>query len=196
MHLIATAFPPLLLLALAGCGYQQSNLSADTFADSELPASTTRPSDAGLPPAGGYKWGTLYRGDVRTVAVPIFTNRTFYRGVEFGLSKAVVNQIEAQSPYKVVPRERADSVVEGEIVRVRTRMISEATTALPQEQLYLLTVDFTWKDLRTGREYVRRKNFEQTAPWYPLLGEGRFVAEQQSIERLGLAIVQELQAEW
>ena len=160
---------------MAGCGYQQSGSAGD----------------------GGYQWSSLYRGDVRSVAVPIFTNKTFYRGVEFGLAKALVNQVEAQTPYKVVPPDRADTVLEGEVHRVRIRTISDdPRNALPQEQLYLFTVNFTWKDLRTGKILLARRNFEQTAPYYPTLGEGQFVAEQQNVERLALAIVQELQAEW
>jgi hypothetical protein len=50
--------------------------------------------------------------------------------------------------------------------------------------------------LRSGKILVRRESFEQTAPLYPTLGEDQFVAEQQNIERLALAIVQELQADW
>src|SRR4051794_15275394 len=65
------AFPFRLLLAVAltalpGCGYDQ----------------------AGAPPhstVGGYQWRSLYREDIRTVAVPIFTNRTFRRNLEFRL---------------------------------------------------------------------------------------------------------------
>ena len=77
-----------LLLAigmLAGCGY-------------------SRPGDYDHPTKSGYQWHSLYREDVQTVAVPIFTNREYRRGVEFSLSKAVINQLEAHSPYKVVLR--------------------------------------------------------------------------------------------
>src|SRR3954470_5944977 len=66
----------------------------------------------------GYQWRSLYREDVRTVAVPIFTNKTFRRGVEFQLTGAIVRQLEAKSPYKVVPKERADTILEGEIVDI------------------------------------------------------------------------------
>jgi hypothetical protein len=160
-----------------GCGYQQTGSTANA--------------------APGYRWSSLYRGDVKTVAVPIFTNKTFYRGVEFQLSKAIVSNLEAQTPYKVAPRERADTVLEGEITRIRARTISEARgAAIPQEQLYLVTVNFTWKDLRSGKILVQQKNFEQASHWYPTLGEGQFIGEQQNVERLALAIVQELQAQW
>lgn len=145
----------------------------------------------------GYEWKGLYREDVKTVAVPIFVNRTFYRGVEFDLSKAVVNQLEGRTPYKVAPRERADSILEGEIINVGVRTISQNQfSALPQEQLYTVTVNFTWKDLRNGKVLTSRHNFEQTAPYYPTLGEGQFAGNQENVERLALAIVEELQADW
>ncbi|MCS7032800.1 MAG: hypothetical protein NZ561_02265, partial [Phycisphaerae bacterium] len=68
--------------------------------------------------------------------------------------------------------------------------------AIPQEQLYKITVNFVWKDLRTGKILVERRNFEQTATFYPTLGEGRFVGSQQAAEQLARGIVQELQADW
>src|SRR4051794_24044087 len=83
----------LLAFVASGCGYSQ----------------------VGGEPSSGYQWRSLYREDVRTVAVPIFTNKTFRRGVEFQLTKAVVNQLEAKSPYKVVAKDRADTILEGEI---------------------------------------------------------------------------------
>jgi hypothetical protein len=145
----------------------------------------------------GYQWQSLYRQDVRTVAVPIFTTTSFDRGVELGLSAAVVKQIEANTPYKVVPATRADTVLEGQVVEVQAHTLgTNRKSGLPQEQLIALTVDFTWKDLRTGRVLVERRNFEQTAPFYPTLGEGRPAGRRQAVERLALAIVQELQADW
>ena len=171
------AAAPLLatVLLLAGCGY----------------------STVGSEPQGGYKWQSLYREDVKTVAVPIFANRDFRRGVEFALTKAIVNQLEAHSPYKVVPKERADTILEGEVTSVKLQTLSsDSTTAIPQEQLYIMTVNFTWKDLRSGRILVERRNFQQTTTFYPTLGEGEFVGSQNAAEKLALGIVQEMQADW
>ena len=166
-----------LLFALTGCGYKSGSGSE---------------SDS-----GGYHWGSLYRQDIRTVAVPIFTTRSFDRGVEFNLSQAVVKQIEATTPYKVVPRERADTILEGQVVDVQVSTLSTDTdAAVPQEQMLGLTIDFTWKDLRSGRILVERRGFEHSATYYPTLGEGRAIGRQQAVERLALAIVQELQADW
>jgi hypothetical protein len=165
------------LLLLAGCGYTQSG---------QAPASES-----------GYQWRSLYRGDIRTVAVPIFTNRDFARGVEFDLTKALIHHIEAQTPYKVVPRERADTVLEGEIVRVNLQTVSrDPLSSVPQEQLYQVVCSFVWKDVRSGRILVERRNLEQLTPFYPTLGENRWVGNQQGVERLALGIVHELQADW
>jgi hypothetical protein len=171
-----TGVVALLAQLLCGCGYQQYGSLAN---------------------AGNYPWHTLYRDDVKTVAVPIFTNRTYWRGVEFSLSKAIVNDLEAQTPYKVAPRDEADTVLEGEIANVRVRTLSNSPyTGVPQEQLYFVSVNFTWKDLRSGKILVQRHEFEQTAPFYPTLGEGRYVGDQLNIEQLAVAIVNELQADW
>ena len=165
------------LTASAGCGYTRSG---------DEPAST-----------GGYQWRSLYREDVKTVAVPIFQSKDYTRGVEISLTKALVNQLEAHSPYKVVPRERADTILEGEIASIRKTTISKDNhTAIPQEQLYVINVNFVWKNLRTGRILAERRNFEQTTTYYPTLGEGPFVGNQEAVERLALSIVQELQADW
>jgi hypothetical protein len=70
-----------------GCGYNQSGSSKNQL-------------------EGGYRWNSLYREDIQSVAVPIFTNMTFRRGIEFRLTESVVKNLEAFAPYKVVPRER------------------------------------------------------------------------------------------
>jgi hypothetical protein len=87
--------------------------------------------------------------------------------------------------------------LEGEIVSVELNTLSrDVRTNVPQEQLYIMTVNFRWTDLRSGRILVERRNFQQTAPFYGTLGEGEFVGSQNTIEQLALAIVQEMQADW
>ena len=154
-------------------------------------------STVGSEPVGGYQWHSLYPEDVKTIAVPIFTNKSFRRDEEFRLTKALVTQIEAKTQYKVVPRERADTILEGEIKSIDVRRVSDnAITAVPQENLYVVIVDFTWKDQRTGRIRVSRQNFEQDSTFYPTLGEGEFVGSQQAAEKLSAGIVEQLQADW
>src|SRR4051812_8513879 len=159
------------LLAISGCGYSTGN--------------------------HGYHWPSLYRQDVQTVHVPIFKNVTFNRGMEFALSKAVINQLEATTPYKVASADTADTILEGEITDVRTTYLSrDPKTTLPQEKLMTVTINFLWKDLRNGRILAQQRSFEQSVTYYPTLGEDRFVGSQDATEKLAVAIVHQLQADW
>ena len=164
------------IVLLGGCGYESSGET---------------------PNIAGYQWKSLYRSDVHTVAVPAFTTKDFHRGVELQVSDALIHQIEAFTPYKVVDRDHADTVIEGEVVQVSVNTLNlEETNGLPQEQLMSILVNFTWKDLRSGKILVERRNFEQTATYYPTLGEGQFVGTQSAAEQLAAAIVHEMEAAW
>lgn len=145
----------------------------------------------------GYTWGSTFRPGIRTVAVPAFQTQSFSRGDEVKLTQALIGQIESRTPYKVVPAERADTILEGTVVSTRLGTVSvDQQTALPQEQTYTLAVDFIWKDLRSGQILVERRNFEQTSTYYPTLGDGRFVGQQTTAEALAASIVDELTADW
>lgn len=177
-HLRASvALSAVVALAIGGCsGYQQTGTGSS---------------------ASNYKWTSLYRQDIQTVAVPIFSNIDFSRGDELALTKALITQIEQRTPYKVVDRDKADTIIEGQITRVRLQSVSsDRATSLPQEQLYTLRVDFVWKDLRTGKILVERRGFEQNATFYPTLGEGRQQGGLSAAEQLAIGIVQELEADW
>ena len=165
-------------LLAGGCGYSQS-------------------AEYAGPKQGNYQWHSLYREDIRTVAVPIFRNKTFTRGLEFQLTKAVINYMESSTPYKVVSRDKADTILEGEITQVKSDTISvDPRTTLPQEQAIRVSVNFIWKDLRSGKILAQQKGFQQDAMYYPTLGESSYIGKQTGMEKLAVAIVQELQADW
>ncbi|MGA2439350.1 MAG: LptE family protein [Tepidisphaeraceae bacterium] len=159
-------------LLLAGCGYQSGG-------------------------DGGWHWGSVYRQDIHSVAVPVFSSKDYHRGVEFQLSDSLAKRIEEFTPYKIEPRERADTVLEGEIVSiVPSTLTLNPYTATPQEQEYSIVVNFTWKDLRTGKILVSRVGFEQATTYFPNLGEGQYVAAENAVERLALGIVNEMEGPW
>lgn len=168
----------LLMITVTGCGYSQSGGENNK-------------------PQGGYHWSSLYREDIQTVAIPIFSTKDFHRGIEFRLTEAVIKQLELHAPYKVVPKERADTILEGQVTGVRVGTLSrDRFTNLPREQEVVITIDLTWKDLRTGKILLQRHALQQDGVFHPPLGEGEFTGAQQAIERFALVIVQEMQADW
>ena len=146
--------------------------------------------------ACGYSTHSLYNTNYRTVAVPVFANKTFRREWEFRLTEAVVKNIESRTPYKVTKQDHADTVLSGEIAEIQENVLTERTgTDLPRETQLTVVVNFTWKD-RTGRVIVERKGLNRSATEIPQLGESVVDAEQLAVERLAAAIVDQMQKEW
>jgi hypothetical protein len=99
----------------------------------------------------GYTTMPNYRTDVHTVRVKIFTNRTFRKGLEFQLEQALIHEIEAYTPYKVVNGDRpADTEICGTISVFTKGVLSVNNVNEERDVETTLTVDFSWKDLRSG----------------------------------------------
>jgi hypothetical protein len=189
-HLAHAVFSGVLALGVVGCGYSNGGGSAASFETGE-PAMPVKAAPR------GYQWKSLYRPGIETVAVDIFESKEFRRGDEFGLTTAIAKQIEATTPYKIASRDRADTLLEGSVRSIRRPVMSLSRNGgVPQEQFYELTVDFVWKDLRNGKILTSRTYFDQTTAYYPTLGEDAFVGQQSAAERLALAIVQQMEADW
>ena len=179
-----SALVALLLLAASGCGYSTGGTGDGAGA-----------SSASL--ATGYQWKSLHRPGIQTVAISVFTSREFRRYDEIRFTQALAKQVEAYTPYKLASRDVADTVLEGQIRSIRRPVLSSSSNGgVPNEQLFELAVDFTWKDLRSGKIIASRTLFDQTTAYYPTLGESSFVGGQTAAERLALAVVQQLEADW
>jgi Lipopolysaccharide-assembly len=144
----------------------------------------------------GYSTRPLYNSAYHTVAVPIFTNKSFRREWEFRLTEAVAKNIEYRTPYKLNSTDKADTVLTGEITDIQENVLTQrAGTILPQETEVTVIVNFTWKD-RNGRVLVERKGFNRSATEIMQTGERVTDAEQLAVERLAAAIVDQMQSEW
>jgi hypothetical protein len=104
----------------------------------------------------GYSTTELYPTQYTTVTVPNFENRSNDRTVEFTLREALIKELEQRTPYKAISGTGlADTQLTGTVVRVDRQLISrDANVGLPQEIEVTVTVDFQWRDLRTG-EVIR-----------------------------------------
>lgn len=145
----------------------------------------------------GYSTKPTYMKSVRTVAVPIFENKTFRRDWEFRLTEALDKNIEARTPFKIAPESDADTILSGTIVKIEESVLTRRYGLnLPQESQLTIVVNFVWKDTRNGRIIVERKEFARAATEIPQLNERVMDAEQSAIERTAAAIVDQLQTDW
>jgi hypothetical protein len=99
----------------------------------------------------GYHVGFRPRPGVRSVAVPIFENKTFRRELEIALTEAVVREIQQRTPLRVDDIEDADLVVEGTILDFRERVAVEGPDDEVLESVAIVTVGVRLRDRRTGR---------------------------------------------
>lgn len=99
----------------------------------------------------GYSTRPTYNPDIHTVRVPIFKNETFYRGLEFQLTEAVIREIELRTPYKVVSAgEPADTELTGTIKAFNKNLVIPDQLNLVRQTETTLAVEVVWKDLRPG----------------------------------------------
>lgn len=115
----------------------------------------------------GYRLGTgaLYDPNIKTVYVPVFSNRAFqttpFRGMEVDITRAIVREINAKTPFRVVSDPAAaDTELLGNIVSITKNIQNRNQQNLTREAEVVITVDLLWRDLRDGRNLTapRRGN--------------------------------------
>ncbi|MFG0330031.1 MAG: LPS assembly lipoprotein LptE [Phycisphaerales bacterium] len=149
---------------------------------------------------GGYSNESIFPGEVSTIAVPIFENRTLATGLERDITDALIKEIHARTPYRVVSSTAmADTTLEAVITGVEKEKLSQQRgSGLVQELIYSATVDFEWIDHRSGRTLAARKNFRAGALYIPSLPalERQEFAEFDIAEELAREIVDAMRDEW
>jgi len=150
-------------------------------------------------PACQYTHEAMYPTDVTTVAVPIFESRSFYQGVEFDVTEAITKEIERRTPYKVVSVEDADTVLEGVILEVDQRRLSQREDGgLAQELAFRILVDFTWTDARSGDVLRSRQGFDVVSRYVPAreVGETYRLAQHRAAAKLAEGVVAVMRSGW
>jgi hypothetical protein len=100
----------------------------------------------------GYNTNANYDLAIHTVRVPIFENRSFYQGLEFQLTRAVVREIETKTPYKVVGSDcNADTELTGLIRSFNKNILLENQLNEIRQGETTLSVEIVWRDLHTGK---------------------------------------------
>ena len=149
----------------------------------------------------GYTARNHYRPGIQTVAVPIWTRGkdVYRRNLEIDLTAALVKRIELDTPYKVTKKNRADTILTGSIDVIIQRVLSfNPDTGQPREKEVTFTVSFEWKDLRTGKNVVVRKNFDVAVVYLPdaPYNENFFLGSQKLMDKLALRIVETMETDW
>ncbi|HKB15989.1 MAG TPA: LPS assembly lipoprotein LptE, partial [Planctomycetota bacterium] len=136
----------------------------------------------------GYTAGVKMPGDVRSVAVPVFGNETFRRGLEYDLTAAVARAFLDRTDLRVCPVSEAEAIVRGRIRRATTPVLVERGPDALLESAALLTVEAELVGARSGR-VLARMTVTDRAEIAAARGETRAGAFQESIETIAERIV-------
>lgn len=182
-------------LSLRACVTRAAASAASLIVLASTPGCSSGKGESG----GGYTFGSGHRTDIRTVAVPIFDNRTFNHGLEIQLTEAIVKEIHRVTPWRVAPRDGAETVLSGVVTSAEIRKLSsQRESGLLQEGAVDLAVNFEWKSTSDGKVIVSRRNFRAAKPFVPARGaqERLEVGQISVIDQMAKDIVAELRGSW
>lgn len=154
----------------------------------------------------GYRMGsrTLYRGDIRTVYVPVVRNDSFRAELGTRLTEAIQKEIELRTPYKVVSDPSADSILSCLITFDDKQVLGETQNDDPRYLRTAVAVQVNWTDRRGGLLMENRVLppgelaffFGSSAAFTPEAGQSISTAQQRAIEQLAAHIVGHMETRW
>jgi hypothetical protein len=150
-------------------------------------------------PNQGYSFDSAHDASMYSINVPVFTNTTFSHGIELELTDAIVKQLKVATPWKVTSESTAQTTLTGKITDTRMQALSIGrTSGIVQEQAVLITIEFTWRDNRSGKILVSRRNFSASEIFVPSQGvlERVEVGQSGAIQKLARGVVDELRSSW
>ena len=145
----------------------------------------------------GYTTERPFPANVRSVYVEMFQTRDFRRELEFRLTEAVVKRIEMDTDYRIAKRQRADTVLSGELLEVQQNTLGDDfRTALPRETSATYIIRFRWQDQRNGRILAERERLAYTTTYIRPVGESFFDGSVRGLDGAAQRIVEAMESPW
>ncbi|HMN95745.1 MAG TPA: LPS assembly lipoprotein LptE [Phycisphaerales bacterium] len=157
------------------------------------------PAGCASDPTQGYSLRSTFGDDIESIALPIFVNNTFVRNVQFELADALVKEVQGRTPWRVDSSARANTILLGTITDVQIRRIAKSrSTGLAEQDTLTITVDFEWRDQRTGTPIVKRQGFSASGLFVPTITGKEYIelGEWAAIQQLATDIVGAMRTNW
>ncbi|MFN0205711.1 MAG: LPS assembly lipoprotein LptE [Planctomycetota bacterium] len=147
-----------------------------------------------IPLGGCYTTGLKFPPHVRKIAVPVFHNDSYTRGVELDLTDRIRELIIDMSDVQLVINESAaDAVLRGEITRVDFPVLVGGNEPRILEGSAVVSVSAVLVDSKTNKT-IARTSGEDRAEFTTTLGESRKSAVKELVDTLAWRIVLGLSA--
>lgn len=140
---------------------------------------------------GGVKPASL--AQVKTIAVPMFTNATLHPRAEALATSAVANAIVQDGTYRISKTDDADAVLEGNLLEIKYSAIrgTRLDTLLPEELTNRVTLGWTLRDARNPTKVLASGTSTGSSQLFVSsnLQTARNNALPEALERAGEALV-------
>ena len=111
----------------------------------------------------GYSYHGTLPDHVKTVAVPIFVNRTQQPAVESVITRAIVDAFATNGRLRVVRPEDADSILEGEVLQYNVAAIAVDPALNVQQYRLGVTLNLRMRDVRLNKVLFEQTSFSEQA---------------------------------
>ena len=142
--------------------------------------------------------GYSFRGNlpehIQTVAVPVFANKTGEPRIESLLTNGVVEAFSTNGRLRVVNREDADSVLEGEVISYSVYQISYDSQASVKQYRLTVTVNIKLLDMKKSAVLFEEHGLSEKADFNVQSAVSQTIAVEETAVRsaaieIGRAIV-------
>jgi len=138
----------------------------------------------------GYHIGPVTQRDFKTIAVPMFQNRTLRPQLEAQITGAVIKRLQQDGSLQVESEPNAEVVLAGSIIHYRRSPLRSlrSDTGVPREYEIAITVRVEAKNRHTGE--VELKSTEVTGKSDVFIGVDQQSAEEQVLPLIADDIAQ------
>ena len=142
----------------------------------------------------GYSFRGTLPEHIQTVAVPLFANKTGEPRIESLLTSAVVEAFSTNGRLRVVKREDADAVLEGEVIGYSLLSISYDSQANIRQYRLIMTVNLKLLDMRRSAVLFEERNLREKADFQVMNAVSQTISVEETAVRtaateIGRAIV-------
>lgn len=139
--------------------------------------------------------GSTLPSHIKTVAVPLFENRTTEYRIADRLTEEIINTLVRDNTLKVVPKGRADSVLRGSIVGYEKKAYTFDVNENVKEYIVRIYVTASFEDLRKKKQFWREERLEGWGT-YLAQGESEDEAQERAIAKLSDDLINKMIAGW
>lgn len=111
----------------------------------------------------GYSFHGTLPDHIKTIAVPIFVNRTQQPAVESVITRAIVDAFATNGRLRVVRPEDADAILDGEVIGYTVGPIAVDPSLAVQQYRLGVTLNLRLRDLRRNEVLFEQTNFTEQA---------------------------------